>query len=285
MPSTRCSARWPTSPTTDFDVVVTDDGSGLATRRSSTAGRRPLHDRLVARLAARQGIPRSPSALNRGALATGAATSSYPWAATAFPGATSSGHSALRRGRDGLWQRLGSSWPRALTERVLRERTPLHRWSTARLPPTTRGGGEARATLTTRDRRSVGRAALPEFAPYDKAYCCLGLCASDFAAVNGYDMRFVGWGDEDVDLAVRLRRLRRSAAAMPAGTPSPCISGTSPVGTPVRPNWSLLKADRGRATAWRRSRGSASSVHGTLDVMEPEPDGLAGPQVRSRPAS
>ena len=29
----------------------------------------------------------------------------------------------------------------------------------------------------------------------------------DFERVNGFDMRYEGWGEEDIDLAVRLRRL------------------------------------------------------------------------------
>ena len=35
----------------------------------------------------------------------------------------------------------------------------------------------------------------------------LGISRADFERVNGYDARFAGWGGEDVDMAVRLRRL------------------------------------------------------------------------------
>lgn len=68
------------------------------------------------------------------------------------------------------------------------------------------GSRSACALLTGRDRRRVGRRNVPEFAPHLNAYCCLGVASSDFERVNGYDTRYVGWGDEDVDLAVRLRR-------------------------------------------------------------------------------
>jgi GT2 family glycosyltransferase len=34
----------------------------------------------------------------------------------------------------------------------------------------------------------------------------LGIARADFERVNGFDLRFEGWGGEDVDLAVRLRR-------------------------------------------------------------------------------
>ena len=33
----------------------------------------------------------------------------------------------------------------------------------------------------------------------------MGMSRDDFQLVNGFDMRFIGWGDQDVDLAVRLR--------------------------------------------------------------------------------
>lgn len=36
--------------------------------------------------------------------------------------------------------------------------------------------------------------------------CNLGMWRSDFEAVNGFDERYVGWGHEDADLAVRLLR-------------------------------------------------------------------------------
>ena len=42
---------------------------------------------------------------------------------------------------------------------------------------------------------------------------------TDFEAINGFDMRYVGWGEQDVDLAVRLRRLGlRSGWAGPRST-------------------------------------------------------------------
>lgn len=36
--------------------------------------------------------------------------------------------------------------------------------------------------------------------------CNLGIWRSDFEAVNGFDERYIGWGHEDADLAVRLLR-------------------------------------------------------------------------------
>ena len=47
----------------------------------------------------------------------------------------------------------------------------------------------------------------------------MAMYRTDFEAVNGFDMRYVGWGEQDVDLAVRLRRLGlRSGWAGPWST-------------------------------------------------------------------
>jgi GT2 family glycosyltransferase len=62
--------------------------------------------------------------------------------------------------------------------------------------------------LTPRDRRRTWRPGLPDFWPDGNEYgFCTAVARADFEAVNGVDMRFVGWGEQDVDLAVRLRRL------------------------------------------------------------------------------
>ena len=92
------------------------------------------------------------------------------------------------------------------TDRVLRERIPIHRWSLLRWRPLADGDFANLDYLLPRDRRKVGRAGVPEFVPHNNAYCFIGVSAADFTAVNGYDMRYEGWGEEDVDLALRLRR-------------------------------------------------------------------------------
>jgi len=95
---------------------------------------------------------------------------------------------------------------RELSERVLADQVPIHRWS---LPHWALHTGQSRplAALTPRDRRRPGRDGLPEFVPHADGYgFLLGISRTDFERVNGYDMRFAGWGGEDVDLAVRLRR-------------------------------------------------------------------------------
>jgi GT2 family glycosyltransferase len=95
---------------------------------------------------------------------------------------------------------------RELTERVLADQVPIHRWS---LPHWLLHHEHVRPlrALTLRDRRRPGREGLPEFVPHADGYGFLfGVSRADFERVNGYDARFAGWGGEDVDMAVRLRR-------------------------------------------------------------------------------
>lgn len=93
-----------------------------------------------------------------------------------------------------------------LTRRVLADEVPIQRWS---LPHWALHREHARplSALTPRDRRRPGREGQPEFVPHADGYgFLLGISRDDFERVNGYDTRFSGWGGEDVDLAVRLRR-------------------------------------------------------------------------------
>jgi glycosyltransferase involved in cell wall biosynthesis len=93
-----------------------------------------------------------------------------------------------------------------LTARVLAERIPVQRWSFPHWALHREHARPLRA-LTARDRRRPGRNGLPEFVPHADGYgFLLGISRTDFERVNGYDMRFAGWGGEDVDMAVRLRR-------------------------------------------------------------------------------
>ncbi len=103
-----------------------------------------------------------------------------------------------------------------LTERVLADRVPIQRWS---FPHWALHGGQSAPllALTPRDRRLPGRERLPEFVPHADGYgFLLGVARADFERVNGYDARFAGWGGEDVDMAIRLRR-----AGLRCGWPGP----------------------------------------------------------------
>jgi glycosyltransferase involved in cell wall biosynthesis len=129
---------------------------------------------------------------------------------------------------------------RELSERVLADQVPIQRWS---FPHWALHGSHSAPlqALTPRDRRRPGREGLPEFVPHADGYgFLLGVSRADFERVNGYDARFAGWGGEDVDMAVRLRR-----AALRCGWPGP--QGTllhlwhETRKPPVRPNDALLR--------------------------------------------
>jgi glycosyltransferase involved in cell wall biosynthesis len=98
---------------------------------------------------------------------------------------------------------------RELTKRALTDRLPIQRWSLPHWALHHDQAGPLRA-LMPRDRRRPGREGLPEFVPHADGYGFLfGVARADFERMNGYDARFTGWGGEDVDMAVRLRRLGR----------------------------------------------------------------------------
>jgi GT2 family glycosyltransferase len=95
----------------------------------------------------------------------------------------------------------------SLSVAVMRDKMPIGSWSGPRLLAQARGGVRGWRHLTPRDRRRTWRPRLPDFAPHGNSYgFCTAVSRADFEAVNGFDLRFVGWGDQDVDLAVRLRR-------------------------------------------------------------------------------
>jgi glycosyltransferase involved in cell wall biosynthesis len=102
-----------------------------------------------------------------------------------------------------------------LSDRVLCGETAPWRWSTSRwlaLAPrevvsTPRETGRVGVLVPVRDRRRPWRPGLPDFAPpYDGYGFYFGVHREDFERVNGFDMRFTGWGGEDEDIAARLRR-------------------------------------------------------------------------------
>jgi glycosyltransferase involved in cell wall biosynthesis len=132
---------------------------------------------------------------------------------------------------------------RELSERVLADQVPIHRWS---LPHWALHSAHAKplAALTPRDRRLPGRDGLPEFVPHADGYgFLLGISRTDFERVNGYDARFAGWGGEDVDMAVRLH-----GAGLRCGWPGPQATllhlWHETRKPPSRPNDALLAESR-----------------------------------------
>lgn len=103
-----------------------------------------------------------------------------------------------------------------LSRRVVEERVPVWRWSAFRwlaVHPHEVFAGGVRHTnrpgvlVSIRDRRRPWRPHQPDFAaPYGGYGFFLGVSREDFERVNGFDMRYEGWGGEDRDMAVRLQR-------------------------------------------------------------------------------
>ena len=102
-----------------------------------------------------------------------------------------------------------------LSRRVLAGEVGPWRWSTARwlvgapreVVSTPRETGRVGVLVPVRVRRRPWRPGLPDFAPpYDGYGFYFGVHREDFERVNGFDMRFTGWGGEDEDIAARLRR-------------------------------------------------------------------------------
>jgi glycosyltransferase involved in cell wall biosynthesis/GT2 family glycosyltransferase len=222
-----------------FEVVVADDGSGPETeavveRRRGLFGARLTHVRQPD-----EGY-RLARVRNLGALAASGEYLVF-LDGDCIPGADFV--RAVRASALPGWlvstRRIGL--PADLTEQILAGEVAPHGWSRLRWAARLRGRVDGLAALTPRDRRRAGRVGLPEFEPPDRAYGSgFGVARSDLERVNGYDLRFTGWGEEDVDLAVRLRRLGlRCGHAGPRATlfhlrhPSRKEHG--------RPNWWLLQ--------------------------------------------
>ena len=188
-----------------FDIVVADDGSGPETAATAERWRATFADRLRYVRQDDQGY-RLARVKNLGAQA---ARGDFI--------VMIDGDSVPRRGFvRAIRQSAIPGWflggkrlelSRALSQQVLAEGLPVHDWSLVRWYWKRRSARPLSA-LTPRDRRRPGREGLPDFVPHTERYGFLfGVFKEDFERVNGFDMRYEGWGEEDVDLAVRLRRL------------------------------------------------------------------------------
>jgi glycosyltransferase involved in cell wall biosynthesis len=187
-----------------FDLIVADDGSGPDTEAVVTRWKETFGDRLAHVWQPDDGY-RLALLRNRAALAA------RPGYLVFIDGDCVPRRSfveALRASVEPGWfvagRRLQLS--RRLTGQIFERGTEIHHWPFWRWL-VERPGADL-ASLTTRDRGTIGRPGVPEFEPHDRAYgFLLGVHAEDFESVNGYDTRYVGWGEEDVDIALRLGRL------------------------------------------------------------------------------
>jgi glycosyltransferase involved in cell wall biosynthesis len=158
----------------------------------------------------------------------------------------------------------------ALSRAVLDDRIPVGRWSAASFWRRRRQIHDW-VDLTSRDRRRPWRPSLPDFVPRGNAYGFLmAMYKADFEAVNGFDMRYVGWGEQDVDLAVRLRRLGlRSGWAGPQSTMLHLSHGSN---MPLeRETWGLLQ----ETMKDKRVRAVAGIHELHAELQAPKPRNLA----------
>ena len=196
----------------EFEVVVADDGSGPDTAALAEAWR--AHLRLTHVRQDDEGY-RLARVRNLGARE---ARGDYLVFVNADTVPRPNFVRAMRQAAVAGWFVAGKRLflDRELTGRVLADKVPIQRWS---FPHWALHYEDVRplAALTARDRRRPGREGLPEFVPHADGYgFLLGVSRADFERVNGYDVRFAGWGGEDVDMAVRLHR-----AGLRCGWPGP----------------------------------------------------------------
>jgi glycosyltransferase involved in cell wall biosynthesis len=104
------------------------------------------------------------------------------------------------------------------TRRALAERWPLHAWRRDQWELARREGAINR-TLPLAHLHLGPLRKLQALRWQRVRTCNLGLWRRDFAAVNGFDEAYEGWGFEDSDLAVRLlnARIRRKEGAFATG--------------------------------------------------------------------
>jgi glycosyltransferase involved in cell wall biosynthesis len=244
----------------DFALVVADDGSSLETEAVVEEWRPAFGARLTHVWQPDEGF-RLARVLNLGSLAVDADYLVFMHGESVprrhFIRAL---RSCVRPGWFAAGRRVDLA--PALTARVLEQGLPVHRWG---LLDWLRVRGEAGplTALTPRDRRRVGARGVPEFRPHNRSYGhLLGLGRADFERVGGYDMRYVGWGEEDVDIAVRLRRIGlRCGHPGPDGTLVHLWHGSQ---VPAeRPNWYLLRETE------RGDRVEAIEGLGRLEAPEP----------------
>jgi GT2 family glycosyltransferase len=199
----------------DFELVVSEDGSSAEIKALVETRREQFVDGVIHVGQPDEGY-RLALARNRAALAS---TGDYLVFMDGDCVPRRGFVAALRRAALPDWFVAGRrvELGRRLSGRVLDERLQVGGWSAGQLALR---GTRPLLALTARDRRLVGRDGVSEFEPHANAYgFLLGLSRADFERANGFDARFVDWGEEDVDLAVRLRRLRlRCGHAGPQAT-------------------------------------------------------------------
>ena len=255
-----------------FTLVVADDGSGPDTKALVDGWRTSFGERLVHAWQPDEGF-RLARVLNLGALAVDADYLAFMHGESIprrhFVRAL---RSCVEPGWFAAARRVDVS--HVLTRRILAEQLPVHRWGMLEWHRSRRQVGSLRA-LTRRDRRRVGARGVPEFVPHDRTYgYLLGVARTDFERVNGYDMRFVGWGEEDVDIAVQASSDRPALRARRAGRhvdpPLARIGDTGGAGE-LAPAAATERSDRIEAIEGLRELAESGPTTGNEGVVSRSP--------------
>jgi glycosyltransferase involved in cell wall biosynthesis len=248
------------------EVVVADDGSGSDT--ADVVERwQPAFDGRLAHVRQEDEGFRLARVRNLGALAaTGRVLAFMDGDCIPRPGFARAVLAASRPGWYLGGKRVHLS--EGLTRRVLAGEVEPWRWSLPSVLLRTAGRASGLAGLTRADRRRPGRDELPDFVPDKEGWgFFFALSGTDFERANGYDARYVGWGGEDVDLALRLGRLGlRGSWAGPASTLFHLWHADRTPGGP-RPNAQLLAetraSDRTEAVSGLRELEAQESANST----------------------
>jgi glycosyltransferase involved in cell wall biosynthesis len=200
----------------DFEVIVANDGSGPQTTAVIEKWQRAFPVSLVHVRQEDEGS-RQARARNLGALhARGSFFVFLDGDCLVRRGFVKAVRRAIVPGWFLASKRLNLS--KRLSQRALDDGVPLWRWGAVRwlgshprellaasLP---RERNRPGVILAIRDRRRPWRLRQREFTPPHDAYGFFtGVSRQDFSRVNGFEARFVGWGAEDVDMTLRLRRV------------------------------------------------------------------------------
>jgi len=198
----------------EFDLIVADDGSGPETADVVRAWRERLEGRLVHVWQPDDGFRKARVENLAAREAQGELLVFLDGDLVPRRGFVSAVRRAFRPGWFLASKRLNMS--EKLSRRVLEEHLAVWRWSAFRwlathpgelfAPVRPRERNRPGVLLPIRDRRRSWRDDQPEFRPPYWAYCFFAIQRSDLERVNGFDMRFVGWGEEDVDMGFRLER-------------------------------------------------------------------------------
>ncbi len=201
-PQGRADAPQGPGPAPAFEILVADDGSGEETRGLVDRWRRRLGDALRHVWHPDEGfragaIRNRAAAQARGGILVFLDGDCIP--RPRFVAAHASAHAAAP---DTLLRGSRALLSESFTRRVLAERIPVHAWSGA-------------AWIAARLRGEVNRLSGLLRMPWSRAVgaprrewrsvrtCNLSLARDRFERLNGFDERFVGWGYEDSDLAIR----------------------------------------------------------------------------------